>query len=80
MAGSIHALIYVAASSARLWESAIRAWRTALVSSLATFRLWQGFRCKAARFSINLMEASDIQRGGGGRFSLGSNGSMALRV
>ena len=66
-----HTLISVAASSARLRESDIRNRRTALVIPLTTFRLWQGFRRKAARLSISRIKYGDIQRGRGGRFSLG---------
>ena len=78
--GSRHAPISVAAYYDRLRESSISDWRTALVIPLATLRLCQGFRHKADILSINRMESSDIQRGQGGRFSLGGTGSRVLRV
>ena len=79
MSGYRHVPISVAASFDCLRESAIKDRQTALVSPLATFRLWWGFRRKAALLSINRMEAGDIQRGRGGRFSLGGTGYRALR-
>ena len=78
--GSIHAPIFVAASSARLRQSAIREWRTDLVIPPGMFQLWQGFHCMDERFSIIHMESGYIQRGQGGRFSLGGTGSRFLRV
>ena len=47
---------------------------------LAKFRMWRGFWRKAYLFSINSMEAGDIQRGLGGRFSLGGTVYGALRL